>query len=61
MVQIGKGLKRRTPVRPVYSIEPEGNMWRLKNIFGDQKAVHGAFKAVGLTEDKIVLQGVERD
>jgi predicted RNA-binding protein len=42
----------------VYYIEPEGDMWRLVNIFGEQKVVRAAFKTLALSEDKIVLQEI---
>jgi predicted RNA-binding protein len=45
----------------VYLIEPEGDSWRLENIFGEQKVLRAIFKVLALSEDKIVLQEVETD
>lgn len=45
----------------VYLIEPEGDRWRLENIFGEQKVLRATFKVLALSEDKIVLQEVEAD
>lgn len=43
----------------VYHIEPEGDMLRLENIFGEQKVVRAVFLTLALSEDKIVLHGHE--
>ena len=43
----------------VYCIEPEGTMLRLENIFGEQKVMRAVFRILALSEDKIVLRGVE--
>jgi predicted RNA-binding protein len=45
----------------VYLIEPEGNGWRLENIFGEQKVLRAVFKVLALSEERIVLQEVETD
>ena len=45
----------------VYLIEPEGDGWRLENIFGEQKVLQAVFKVLALSEEKIVLQKAEKD
>ena len=43
----------------VYLIEPDGQMWRLENIFGEQKIIKANFKLLALSEEKIVLKEVD--
>lgn len=45
----------------VYLIEPEGDGWRLENIFGEQKVLQAVFKVLALSEERIVLQKAEKD
>lgn len=42
----------------VYLIEPEGEMWRLENIFGEQKVLKATPKLLALSQDKIVFEEV---
>lgn len=43
----------------VYLIEPEGDRWRLENIFGEQKVLRATFRVLALSEGKILLQELE--
>ena len=45
--------------RPYIFIAREGKMWRLKNIFSEQKVLRSTFKVLALSEDKIVLREVD--
>jgi predicted RNA-binding protein len=58
-VYVEKHGKEELLLESVYYIEPEGDMWRLVNIFGEQKVVRASFKTLALSEDKIVLRETE--
>lgn len=60
-VYVEKDGKEELLLESVYFIEPEGDMWRLENIFGEQKVVRAAFKVLALSEDKIVLKEIKGD
>lgn len=60
-VYVEKDGKEELLLESVYYIEPEGDMWRLENIFGEQKVVRATFKVLALSEDKIVLTEVKVD
>ena len=41
-------------------IEPEGDdVWRLVNIYGEQKKIHGRITAMNLVNHKILFEGSE--
>jgi len=58
-VYLEKGGQEELIMESVYCIEPEGDMLRLENIFGEQKMVRAMFRILALSEDKIVLRGDE--
>jgi len=60
-VYVEKDGKEELLLESVYYIEPEGDMWRLENIFGEQKVVRATFKVLALSEEKIVLTKVKED
>jgi predicted RNA-binding protein len=60
-VYVDKDGKEELLLESVYVIEPEGDMWRLENIFGEQKVVRAEFKVLALSEEKIVLTEVKGD
>ncbi|MBW2039654.1 MAG: CooT family nickel-binding protein [Deltaproteobacteria bacterium] len=57
-VYLDKDGKEELFLEAVYLIEPEGGMWRLESIFGEQKVLKATFKLLALSEDKIVLKEV---
>ena len=60
-VYVEKNGKEELLLESVYVIEPEGDMWRLENIFGEQKVVRADFKVLALSKEKIVLTEVKED
>ncbi len=57
-VYLEKDGKEELFLESVYLIEPEGEMWRLENIFGEQKVLKAIFKLLALSQDKIVFTEV---
>lgn len=60
-VYVDKDGQEELLLESVYVIEPEGDMWRLENIFGEQKLVRADFKVLALSEDKIVFTEIKGD
>jgi len=60
-VYVEKDGKEELLLESVYFIVPEGDMWRLENIFGEQKVLRAAFKVLALSEDKIVFKECKED
>ena len=60
-VYVEKDGEEELLLESVYCIEPEGDLWRLENIFGEQKLVRADFKVLALSEDKIVLTEITGD
>ncbi|RLB07782.1 MAG: RNA-binding protein [Deltaproteobacteria bacterium] len=58
-VYLEKDGKEELLLEAVYLIEPDGQMWRLENIFGEQKIIKANFKLLALSEEKIVLKEVD--
>jgi len=58
-VYLKKNGEEELLLESVYLIEPEGDRWRLENIFGEQKVLRAAFKVLALSEGKILLQVLE--
>ena len=59
-VYLEKDGKEELLLESVFLIESEGDRWRLENIFGEQKVVRATFKVLALSEDKIVLEEIEK-
>jgi predicted RNA-binding protein len=49
--------KEETLMKAVDVVEPDGeNVWRLIDIFGDQKIIHGHIKGMSLVDHKILFE-----
>ncbi len=58
-VYIEKDGKEELFLEAVSTMLPEGDMWRLENIFGEQRIIRGNIKILALSEDKIVIEEIK--
>ena len=51
-----KGTQEQLIMEAVDTVEPDGNGYRLINIFGDQKFIKGRIHALSLVDHKILIE-----